>query len=263
MAALTTELTTELKTLWWFVEGQAAGMARPGFNRCPWFELGLEEGVLQTWIGERSHLARAAFDDDLGPYLDAYGPKVAPFFDLTAEQVKQRLDRLLDPDELVAALERMKARAGVLASIWKEPGGDVAYQLDRGQLQRELAELRRREISVVISLIAPPPDPALAAAGFEVHHLPVEDLTPPSLERVAAFSDLLFSALDDGKKVVTHCLAGVGRTTTIYLAASLLRGVPWDELVARVKICNPYYQFKGRQVSFLEQLAVDVLSSPR
>lgn len=228
-------------------------MGRPGFNRCHWFDLSLEGGVLLTWIGEGA--AREGSFAELGPYLEGYGPKVAPFFDLTTEEVKVRLDRLREPASLLAALERLNASTGVLRDVSSGPDGVVRYALETQLLRRDIASLRRLEISVIVSLMELEPPAELHRAGFEVFHLPVSDVTPPALDQVRAFSEILDGALDAGKRVVTHCLAGVGRTTTIYLASALLRGSPWEELVERVGICNPRYQLKGPQFEFLKRLA--------
>lgn len=245
-----------MQTLWWFIDDAAGGMGRPGFNRCHWFDLTLEGGVLLTWIGERA--SRRGTFHDLGPYLDRYGPRVAPFFGLTPAQVKARLDRLLEPAALMAALERLELQTTVLQDLDQGPDGVVRYTVDPRPLGRELEALSQLGVEVIISLMSTPPDPELVDAGFVVHHLPVPDLTPPAHEQVYAFTDLLMGALDGGHKVVTHCLAGVGRTSTMYLASGLLLGRSWDELAARIKVCNPRYQFKGSQTAYVEQFARDV-----
>ena len=249
----------QINTFWWFLEGRAGGMGRPGFNRCHWFDLSLEGGVLLTWIGEGA--ARHGSFDGLGPYLEAYGPKVAPFFDLSVEQVKARLDRLLQPDELQAALEHLNASTGVLRDVSPGPDGVMRYALETAPLRQDLAALKRLDISVIVSLMELPPAPELGEAGFEVFHLPVGDVTPPALDQVRAFSEILQRALDTGQRLVTHCLAGVGRTTTMYLASALLQGRPWEELVQHVALCNPRYQLKGPQVEFLRRLAGSAQSS--
>ena len=123
--------------------------------------------------------------------------------------------------------------------------------------------LKHYNVSVVISLLEQPLDQTVLEAYFEVYHLPVEDVTPPSYEQVYAFAAILHTTLAAGKNVVTHCLAGVGRTTTMLLAAALVQGHAWDELVTWVQTCNPHFQFKGRQVTFLQELAHDISNGRR
>ncbi len=246
----------EIPTFWWFEAGQFGGMGRPGFNRCHWFDLPLEGGVLLTWIGEGA-AAEGSFAG-LDAHLDAYAPKVAPFFDLTEAQARARFDRLKEPAGLMAALEQLNVKMRVLRDLREGPDGVVRYTLDTSQVRHDVAALQRLGISVLVSLMEIEPAAELRQDGLDLHHLPVGDVTPPTLDQVRAFGRILGDAQERGQRVVTHCLAGVGRTTTMYLAAALLNGRPWDDLTAHVARCNPRYQLRGPQVAFLRRLADEV-----
>ena len=72
-----------------------------------------------------------------------------------------------------------------------------------------------------------------AAAGFEVHYLPIPDEKAPdlpALERALAWLD---EAVYLGKKVLIHCRHGIGRTGTVLNAYLLRRGLG-HKLAARV-----------------------------
>jgi protein-tyrosine phosphatase len=75
---------------------------------------------------------------------------------------------------------------------------------------------------------------------------------------VYVFAEMLLTSLEAGKTVVTHCLAGVGRTTTMLMAAYVVQGYPLQDLAAWVRVCNPHYLFHGNQFTFLQELAEDV-----
>jgi protein-tyrosine phosphatase len=75
---------------------------------------------------------------------------------------------------------------------------------------------------------------------------------------VYAFTETLLTALGAGKTVVTHCLAGIGRTTTMLLAAYLVQGHSLQDLAAWIRVRNPHYLFHGSQVTFLQELAADI-----
>jgi protein-tyrosine phosphatase len=236
-------------------------MGRPGFNQCHWFDFSLEEGVVFTWLGKQSATILAV--DNLWHYVDEYGPKVAPFHSLSPSEAQARLQRLRDLDVLGSVLTSMNAKAGILQNIsWHSGHTNAALQvtLNSQRVHYELALLQRHNVSVVISLLEQPLDHALLMQHFEVHHLPVEDVTPPSYEQVYAFTRILRTALAAGKTVVTHCLAGVGRTTTMFLAAYLVQGYRWHELQTWIQVRNPHFQFKGRQVAFLQELAQDIMA---
>ncbi len=72
-----------------------------------------------------------------------------------------------------------------------------------------------------------------AAAGFEVHYLPIPDEQAPdmaALERALAWLD---EAVYLGKKVLIHCRHGIGRTGTVLNAYLLRRGLG-HKLAAKV-----------------------------
>jgi hypothetical protein len=254
----------ELKAFWWFVEGRVGGMGRPGYNQCHWYDLSLEEGLVFSWLGKQHQTL--SMMENLWEYLDVYGPKVAPFYRLSPTEVHGRLRHLRDRDTLLAVVQSMNAKAGILQEVtWLDKGTHTMLHFlpNVQRLQHEVAMLKHYNVSVIISLLEQPLDQTVLEAYFEVYHLPVEDVTPPSYEQVYAFAAILHTALAAGKNIVTHCLAGVGRTTTMLLAAALVQGHAWDELVTWVQTCNPHFQFKGRQVAFLQELAHDITSGRR
>jgi protein-tyrosine phosphatase len=234
-------------------------MGRPGFNQCHWFDFSLEEGVVFTWLGKQRQTTLVL--DHFWQYVDEYGPKVAPFHGLSTTEVRTRLHCLRDPTVLGTVLENMNAKAGILQDIsWHDGQAHVVLRVtpNAQRLQYELEMLKQHNVSVLISLLEQPLDHPMLDQHFEVYHLPVEDVMPPSYEQVYAFATILRTALEAGKTVVTHCLAGVGRTTTMFMAAYLVQGYAWHALQTWVQACNPHFQFKGQQVAFLQQLADDV-----
>lgn len=248
-----------MQSFWWFIDGRAGGMGRPGFGRCHWFDLSFEEGVLLSWLGKQQHTTCPLIS--LWSYLDHYGPRVAPFYGLSIAEVHNRLHGLRGRSSLLAALEQMNKKARVLDDIlWVESYQEAALRFTPSvrAVYDDIAFLQGQRVSVLISLLEQPFDQAILQEAFELYHVPVEDVTPPAHEQVYAFASILRKALQDGKNVVTHCLAGVGRTTTMLMAAYLVQGYPLPDLVNRVRRCNPHFAFIGRQATFLQELAEDV-----
>jgi protein-tyrosine phosphatase len=249
----------QLRSFWWFLEGRVGGMGRPGFNQCHWFELSFEEGLLLSWLGKQ-HLPTPPLDS-LWQYLDSYGPKVAVFYELSPTVARERLSRLHDRAALLATAERMNAKTGIFETVsWVEDQAQPALRLIPSvqRRQQEVALLKQHNVTVLISLLEQPLDHPELRNDFELYHLPVEDITPPRRDQVYAFAETLLTALMANKTVVTHCLAGIGRTTTMLMAAYLVYGSSLQELSAWVRVRNPHFAFRGSQMAFLQELAEDI-----
>jgi protein-tyrosine phosphatase len=249
----------QLRSFWWFLEGRVGGMGRPGFNQCHWFELPFEEGLLLNWLGKQ-HLSTTPLDG-LWSYLDSFGPKVAMFYELPPDAARERLSRLRDRTALLAMAERMNARTGIFDDVsWVEDHPQPALRLIPSvqRRQHEVALLKKYNVAVLISLLEQPLDHPELCNDFELYHVPVEDITPPSRDQVYTFAEMLFTALAADKTVVTHCLAGIGRTTTMLIAAYLVHGYSLQELTAWIRVRNPHFTFRGSQMAFLQELAEDI-----
>jgi len=252
-------LQRHLRSFWWFIDGRVGGMGRLGYNHCHWFDLPFEEGEVLSWLGKQ-HGALVALEE-LWRYLDQHGPKAATFYGLRPDEARDRLSRLRDRAALLAVLESLHARTGIFEAVsWVDENAQPALRLTTSAQRRqyEVALLKEHNVTVLISLLEQPLDHPELRNDFEVYHIPIEDITPPTYDQVYVFAETLLTSLEAGKTVVTHCLAGIGRTTTMLMAAYLVQGYSLQELAAWVRARNPHYLFHGSQVRFLHALAEDV-----
>jgi protein-tyrosine phosphatase len=158
-------------------------------------------------------------------------------------------------------LESVHAKTGIFDDVsWVDDNAQPALRLTTSarRRQHEVALLKEHNVTVLISLLEQPLDHPELRNDFEVYHVPVEDITPPTYDQVYAFAEALCTSLDAGKTVVTHCLAGIGRTTTMLMAGYLVQGYPLQDLTAWIQVRNPHYLFHGSQLAFLQGLAEDV-----
>jgi protein-tyrosine phosphatase len=252
-------LRHQLRSFWWFIEGRVGGMGRLGFNRCHWFDLSFEEGEVLSWLGKQ-HVSTSALAD-LWSYLEHHGAKAATFYGLRLEEATDRLQRLRDRDALLAVLQSIHAKTDISADLaWVDENAQPALRLmtSAQRRQHEVTLLKQHNVGVLISLLEQPLDHPELLNDFEVFHVPVEDIAPPNRAQVYAFAETLVTSLAAGKTVVTHCLAGIGRTTTMLMAAYLVQGYALQDLTAWVRVRNPHYLFHGSQMRFLQELAEDV-----
>jgi atypical dual specificity phosphatase len=95
--------------------------------------------------------------------------------------------------------------------------------------------LREQGIGGIVTLCERPLEPNVKSLGFEYLFAETPDFRPPSdLPRILAFME---TQVEQGRGVLVHCFAGIGRTGTV-LAAWLLRQEPTlsvMEAIARVR----------------------------
>jgi len=111
----------------------------------------------------------------------------------------------------------------------------------------DLARLRELGIGAVVSLTERAPYVLQGASDLRWLHLPVVDMTPPSVEQVREFVSFVDAALADDLPVAVHCLAGLGRTGTLIACYLVSQGTRPDEAIARVRDARPGSVQTGEQ----------------
>jgi len=104
----------------------------------------------------------------------------------------------------------------------------------------ELARLRARGFSVMVSLLEEGKEPArydrqaAPLAGWSIHSIPVKEGGAPSLDQIRDFTALL-AGLRDSTRVLVHCESGLGRSAFMGAAYWIARGLTAREAIARVQ----------------------------
>jgi protein-tyrosine phosphatase len=75
---------------------------------------------------------------------------------------------------------------------------------------------------------------AAAAAGLEFVHLPIPDWTVPDRDEILPTLRELAARLDAGAGIVTHCWAGIGRSSLLAASIMVLSGLGPDDAWARI-----------------------------
>jgi len=96
--------------------------------------------------------------------------------------------------------------------------------------------LERQGVKAVVSLTEQVPP---AVGGFRFLHIPIPDMTSPSLDQLLKGVDFMRGIVELGGGVVAQCAAGLGRTGTLLAAYLVSDGMSPPEAIAHVRLLRP------------------------
>lgn len=239
-----------MRSFWWFEENAIAGMARPGFNTIHWLELPFAEAALVGWLGQ--YTSGDAPLEAFRHHLKTYVPKIFKFHKLDAEAGALEVQKLEDPANLKSYLQNVARRTNLIEDF-EISDAHVRFQISRERLKEEAAFLKRMRVRQIVSLTERHHNKGYLDDQFELFHLGIEDLNAPTSEQVHQLVDVLKKREQAGGVVAVHCLAGIGRTSTMLFASHLVLGRKFDDLVALLKKQNPSYILTGPQETFIRE----------
>lgn len=107
-------------------------------------------------------------------------------------------------------------------------------------LDEDLAALHELGVVLLVSLTESPTSPETAAAHhIEVLHIPVPDMTAPSMEQLVQFTSRAIESVGASQPLAVHCEAGMGRTGTFLAAWFVAQGMGADDAIAEVRRLRP------------------------
>ena len=240
-----------MKAFWWFRENSIAGMARPGFNYVHWYDLPFEEAVLLGWLGQHSSGSETL--ESFRAHLNSYAPKIFSYYKFSEEDGFRMLDVFKKSAGLIEVLERLAARTKAFESFSVDDG-NIHFKLSATRLQWEIDYLKKHGIQSIVCLTEKHHNKDTLSEHFELHHFSIADLGAPKLEQAVQLAEVLAAAKRDRTCIAVHCLAGIGRTSTMLMAAHMKLGEDPKTLEALLTLKNPSYSFSGSQADFIRGL---------
>jgi len=240
-----------MRAFWWFEEGAIAGMARPGFNGAHWYDIPFDEVLLFGWLGVLSDGPRPL--NDLQAHVDSHSREIAQFYDHDEDQRRRVVDTFSTPDGVEQVAERLVAHTQVLQEFGVT-GGKVHFVFSGDRLSYEISFLKERGFSRIAALTEIHHNTDVLEEHFQLHHFSIEDLNAPSLEQVREMGEIIKAAKQDREPLAIHCMAGIGRTSTMIIAAHIALGEKLDGLLQKISEQNPTFSLTGKQAAFIHSI---------
>ena len=240
-----------MRAFWWFKENSIAGMARPGFNHAHWYDLPFDEAMAVGWLGLHStgSLDLKSFRE----HLRTYGPKVFQFYNLDMNTGPEVLKVFDDPAKLMEVFQRLGQRSRFMKSL-SVYGDTLEFEMCEDRLAEEVEFLKSKGIDRVISLTEKHHNRDFLEEHFKLHHIGIEDMGAPRLEQVHVLKEVLEETQKNKERIAVHCLAGIGRTSTMLMASHMIMGHDFEDLLALINRQNPTFVLAGPQAEFLHSI---------
>lgn len=117
-------------------------------------------------------------------------------------------------------------------------------------IKEDLEFLKSKGIEVIVNLQEK--EHFVDHSGFIVKNIPIDDFGPPSYEDFVEFVSFVTFHIENGKRIVVHCYAGMGRTN-LMLATYLMHHlrIDPDQALEEIKQKRP-----AHLVTYLQEEAL-------
>jgi atypical dual specificity phosphatase len=117
------------------------------------------------------------------------------------------------------------------------------------RLEEDLKFLKDVEIDTIVNL----EEYVWDYDGFRVKHIPIKDFKAPRLADIEEFVMFIDGEIREGRQVVVHCYAGMGRTNLMLAAYLVYLGMEPENALNLVKEKRPYYAVNEEQEEALSE----------
>lgn len=243
--------TVCMQAFWWFKENSVAGMGRPGFNKLSWGKLGYAEDLALGWFGARSSGVEPI--ESLQKHMHIHGAKLMTLLKYTQKDLDEILNNIHSDDYIKSLITRVTERTECLETF-EIADNHIYFTLNSKRLNYEVDFLQKKQITKIIALTETHHENRAIEKFFQTEHIPIDDLGAPKMEQVTRLAELIDQAQTQNHKIAVHCMAGIGRTSTMLMAAHIVRGEKLTDLNVLIAKQNPAFKLTQIQLDFLKSI---------
>lgn len=204
------------------------------------------------WLGQQT--PGDAKLETFAQHLKNYAPRIFKFYNLNEVTGAAEVRRLEDSQHFVHVLLKLNQRTQFFKNV-SVSDQFVHFEVSTERLDYEIGLLKRKNISQIVSLTEHQHNKSYLEKDFKLHHIAIADLGAPDLNQVHELADIIKQAQKTDAKLVVHCLAGIGRTSTMLITAHMLLGNTFDEMKTLIAKQNPTFEIIGQQGEFINRVA--------
>ena len=205
----------------WVIDDWLAGMGQPGCGLELVPEMLPHERRFLNWLLQSSTLK-----GDREAMARLVGIRAADPLQLD----RRMLDLYKKFRDIWGVLERYREGLG--------PGSAPVdrFVLSTTRLADDLKFLQEKQVGAIVTLTENPLNADVVSGfDFEVLHVPVRDRHPPTLAQIQSFVGFTRKVMESGRRVVTHCLGGIGRTGTMLASYLVAEGMTAGQAIQELR----------------------------
>jgi atypical dual specificity phosphatase len=119
-------------------------------------------------------------------------------------------------------------------------------------VEKDLEWFAKQGVRAIVTLTEKPL-PAKSVRGFEYLHIPVKEMGTPSFEEIMKFVEFAGKMELEGKPLLVHCNAGIGRTGTMLACYLVGNGLKAEKALDILESRRGYGLFTQGQYSAVYQ----------